>query len=144
MPSPTTIDTLNRLLALHEKSLPMYLGYAAPWTIGEDTAAREVLGHIVADQKLMVDRIGQAVLDEGGVVVHGRFPLYFTGWHDLSYDFLVKQMIASQKKDIVTIENYIARLDSAPAARALAEESLGAAKGHLESLEELATAQQVA
>lgn len=140
MPSPHVIDTLNRLLALHEKSLPMYLGYASPWSIGEDTAAREVLGHIVADQKLMVDRIGQAIIDAGGTPTHGRFPLYFTGWHDLTYEFLVKQMIACQKKDIAAIQTCIVQLESAPTAKALAEESLGAAKGHLESLEELTQA----
>lgn len=140
MASPSTIDTLNRLLALHEKSLPMYLGYAAPWTIGNDEAAREVLFHIVADQKLMVDRIGEAIVAEGGTPTHGRFPLIFTGWHDLSFEFLVKQMIVYQKRDIAAIELCIARLDAAPAARALAEEALGAAKGHLESLDELTPA----
>jgi hypothetical protein len=140
MTSPSTIDALNRLLALHDKSLPMYLSYAAPWTIGGDAAAQEVLGHIVADQKLMVDRIGRQIVDEGGVVSHGRFPLVYTAWHDLTFDFLVKQMIARQKKDITAIQGCIAQLNGAPPAKALAEEALGAAKGHLESLEELAHA----
>lgn len=140
MNQPSTIDILNRLLVLHDKSLPMYLGYAAPWTIGNDAAAKEVLALIVADQKLMVDRIGKEIIEEGGAASHGRFPLIYTGWHDLSFDFLVKKMIGCQKQDIAAIEDCIAKLAHAPAAKALAEESLGAAKGHLESLQELAHA----
>jgi hypothetical protein len=138
---PSTVSVLNRLLLLHEYSLPMYLGYAAPWTIGHDEAAKEVLMLIVADQKQLAERIGRAILDAGGVVSHGHFPLHFTGYHDLSFDFLVKRMIVAQKKDLAAIETCIAQLEGVPNAKALAEEALGAAKGHLESLEELAQAQ---
>jgi hypothetical protein len=140
MTSPSTIQVLNRLLALHDRSLPMYLGYAAPWTLGDDSAAKETLSLIVADQREMADRIGKAILDAGGVVSHARFPMHYTAYHDLSYEFLVKQMISAQKQDIAAIEQCVAQLEHEPAARALAEEALGAAKGHLESLSELAQA----
>ena len=137
MNAANTIEVLNRLLVIHHRSLPMYLSYAAPWQTQRDQAAREVLDHIVADQKQMVDRIGELVLERDGDVEHGEFPMYFTGLHDLSFDYLVRRMIADQNRDVAAIEQCVDQLESDPLAKALAQECLGAAKGHLDSLEEL-------
>ncbi|HRX80376.1 MAG TPA: hypothetical protein P5307_14995, partial [Pirellulaceae bacterium] len=62
---------------------------------------------------------------------------YYTGYHDLSFDFLLNEIIKEQKEDIATIESVVSKLSLVPLAKALAEETLGAAKGHLESLVEL-------
>jgi hypothetical protein len=45
-----------------------------------------------------------------------------------------------QEQDVATIGQLVERLQTAPAARALAEESLGMAKGHLDTLRELTQA----
>ncbi len=131
------IDVLNRLYVVHNRSLPMYLGYAnAPALRGEE-GAKELLGSIVADQQDFVERIGALVLDSGNRVAAGEFPMAFTGYHDLSYEFLVGKMIEHQKHDLATIQKCVEQLNPSPVAKALAEECLGAAKGHLDSLEEL-------
>ena len=133
-----TNDVLNRLSVIHNRSLPMYLSYASPsWRWGDDTA-RQTLQHIVADQKEYVDRIGSMIMDNDGVVRSGEFPMTFTGLHDLSFDFLLGKLIEHQKRDIAAIEACVLDLNRNPMAKALAEESLGAAKAHLQSLEELA------
>ncbi|MCH8840898.1 MAG: hypothetical protein IH831_09560 [Planctomycetes bacterium] len=71
----------------------------------------------------------------------GEFPMEFTDMHDLGIDYLVNVAIAYQQQDIDAIGRLIEDLQSAPAAKSLAEESLGMAKGHLESLRDLAPAE---
>ncbi|MBP86727.1 MAG: hypothetical protein CMJ64_08430 [Planctomycetaceae bacterium] len=137
MSSADTINVLNRLVGIHNRSLPVYLTYASPaWERG-DEAAREVLANISTDHTETVDRLAAMIVENGGTVDNGKFPIYYTGYHDLSFDFLLVRMILEQKQDITTIEQSITQLELSPLAKAAAQEALGAAKGHLESLEEL-------
>jgi len=122
---------------LHGKSLPVYLSYARPYQLRGDEAAAEALNSISQAQQEMADRLAALVVEEDGVVINGDFPIYFTGLHDLSYDYLVKEMITLQKREIASIEAAANDLRLAPMARALADEALGEAKGHLDVLVEL-------
>ena len=65
--------------------------------------------------------------------------MLYTAWHDVSFDFVLDKMIDKQRQDITAIEECVEQLTLAPLAKSVAEEALGAAKGHLESLEELKT-----
>ena len=137
MSPPSTIEVLNRLLVLHERSLPMYLSYAPPNRMADHPQAKAVLDQIVEDQKRTIDRLATIVLDSGGQVDYGEFPMAFTGLHDLSLDYLLKLMAERQKKLVAACENLANLLGSAPYAQAAAREALGEAKGHLQNLEEL-------
>ena len=132
-----TADILNRLVVIHYRSLPMYLADASPWTHRGDEDACEVLAQIASDQATVVDRLGQMILDEGDSVELGEFPMDFTGQHDLSLDYLLNSLVTYQQTDIVSIEECVQQLDHDPMARAIAQETLGEAKGHLELLQEL-------
>jgi hypothetical protein len=136
----TTLDWLNRLLTLHRCSLPMYLASAPPWYPQPNSEAEAVLRHIAEDQQLMVDRIGAVILDQGGAVKPSEFPMEFTDLHDLSVDFLIPQVIARQQREIEWMRKCVHALQDEPTARAIAEEALGAAQGHLDSLNELSSA----
>ena len=137
MSPPSTIEVLNRLLVLHERSLPMYLSYAPPNRLDHHPHAKAVLEQIVEDQKRTIDRLATMVLDSGGNVDFGEFPMAFTGLHDLSLDYLLKLMGERQKKFVAACENLANLLGSAPYAQAAAREALGEAKGHLQNLLEL-------
>ncbi len=131
---------LNQLIAMHNRSLPAYLRYAAPaWQAG-DEAAREVLRLVAEDQRDTAERLAALVTENGYFVDNGEFPMYYTGYHDLSFDFLLKQIIKEQKEDIKVMEQIVDRLNLVPMAKSLAEEALGASKGHLESLQEIGRA----
>jgi hypothetical protein len=137
MTADSTISALNRLLVIHNRSLAQYLSYASPtWHLGDDEA-RATLRVVAADQHAFVDRLGELILQTGGTVEYGSFPLSYTGYHDLSSDFLLNKLVENQKQNVSAIEQCIPRLSRNPLAKALGEESLGAAKGHLESLQEL-------
>jgi hypothetical protein len=137
MSEVTTNSLLNQIVAMHNCSLPVYLTYAPPaWSRGEE-AAKETASLIAEDQRNTADRAAVMVTENGGIVDNGEFPMYYTGYHDLSFDFLLTEVIKEQKEDITTLEGIASQLSLVPLAKAAAEEALGAAKGHLESLEEL-------
>lgn len=137
MPQDPSIDVLNRLLTLLHRSLPMYLNEASPWTRPGGEPAEEVLRHIVADQQRDCGRLADVILERHGRLETGEFPMEFTDLHFLSYDFLVKELIEYQRQDIEAIERCVAWLGGDAQARQLAQEILGSARAHLESLEEL-------
>ena len=132
-----TIDVLNRLLAVHSRSLPQYLCSARPWTTARDSKAEQALRLIAEDHRLMVERIASAILSASGRPELGEYPMSFTGMHDLSIQYLIREIIDRQRQELETIRNCVARLQHDRSARALAEEALGAAEGHLQNLEEL-------
>jgi hypothetical protein len=137
MTEPSTYDILNRLLVLHSRSLAAYLNYARPWAIQAHPKTLAVLDQMVADQQATVDRLA-ALIMETGPVEPGEFPIIFTGWHDLSVEWLVEKLIERQQKTIILIERLVNQLNLAPYAQAMAREALGQAKGHLENLQEVA------
>jgi hypothetical protein len=144
MAQARTIDILNRLYMLHYRSLPAYLHYAPPDRIRNHPEACQVLAQIVADQAATADKLATMVLDEGGTVVPGEFPMWFTGLHDLSVDYLVNQLIERQQKFIAACEGLADQLATSPYAQAAAREAIGEAKGHLDNLKELSAASSAA
>jgi hypothetical protein len=137
MNNSKTIDVLNRLYVLHNRSLPIYLRDAAPWTHAGDEGGAQTLSHIIEDHERTLERLGAMILDRDGALEHGRFAMEFTGWHDLAFGFILARLIERQRRDIRTIEACVRELEHDPAAKAVAEEILGQAKGHLDSLVEL-------
>jgi hypothetical protein len=137
MSEQMTLDVLNQLLALHSRSLPTYLACARPWFPKPDSEAESVLRHIAEDHKLMIDRIGTIIMDLGGTISASEFPMEFTDMHDLSVDYLVPQIITRLEQDVAWMRQCVPQLNDVPAARAIAEESLGAAQAHRDSLNEL-------
>lgn len=135
-----TVQVLNQLLALHANSLPMYIASAPPHRQLGDERAWEVLGHIVDDQKMMVDKIADLVESLGGTPDTGEFPMEFTAFHDLSMDFLLQKSLKLQKQEVAMMEQLSGQLEPGSPAKALAQESLGAAKAHVQSLEECLSA----
>jgi len=137
MTSLDTNEILNRLLIIHYRSLPMYLSYAPPWQAYGQEEAGKVFARIVANQKRMVDRLGSMILDNGGTVSYGEFPMRFTAYHDISVDHLLKILIERQQREVAVIERHVDALRMSPMTHALAQEALGESKAHLDMLLEL-------
>lgn len=137
MSPPSTTDLLNRLLVLQVRSLPMYLSYAPPHELDRNAQAKGVLSQIVEDQRQTVDRLGSLILEHGGTIDNGEFPMSFTSLHDLSLAYLLKLLIERQERTIAFSESLADQLAKAPYAQAAAREAVGQAKGHLENLREL-------
>ncbi len=137
MSQPATNQLLNRLLAILGRSFPQYLQYSRPHVPPGQGDAMETISAIVADQDGMVERVSRMLYDAETPPRFGEFPMEYTDLHDLDIGFLLKAAVRYQELDIATISAIAEQLQLAPAAQSLAEESLGMAKGHLDTLREL-------
>lgn len=133
-----TCASLNRLSVAHSRSLTVYLQYAPPWLEKGNEEVTTVLEQIVSDQEATVDRISTMIQSAGEDVDPGKFPISFTGLHDLSSEYLVSLMIEGQREIISISEQAVSELAADAMSQAVAQESLGAAKAHLDSLLEIA------
>lgn len=128
---------LAQLMAIVAKSFPQYIRYSRPYVPPGRESIIETLEQIAIDQDVLTDRIGQMLTDIGAPLRTGEFPMEYTDTHDLGIDYQLTSAINYQQQDIDSIQHLIAELQPFPAAKTLAEEALGMAKGHLESLQEL-------
>jgi hypothetical protein len=133
-----SIHWLNRLLAIHCRSFPQYLRWSKPHVPAGRVLELEALEAMALDQDVMSERISRMVVDADALPRTGEFPMEFTDLHDLDIDYLIQLAIRYQLQDVAAIQALVDRLHTSPPARALAEESLGMAKGHLDTLRELA------
>jgi hypothetical protein len=132
-----TIYWLNRLLAIHCKSFPQYLRWSRPHVPPGRGEELEAIQALAQDQDVLAERISRMVVDGDALPRSGEFPMEFTDLHDLDIDFLMRLAVRYQEQDIAAIQQLVDRLHTAPAAKAIAEEALGMAKGHLDTLREL-------
>lgn len=139
MSSHQTISVLNRVLAMLYKSFPQYVMYSRPYIPPSRQIVLETFEEIANDESMLADRLSQQIADAGGLPDTGSFPMEFTDTHDLSIDHLLREAIRYHREEIAMLESRRDELFMAPMARALVEEAVGMAKGHLESLEELST-----
>ena len=131
-----TVRVLNQLLAIHGSSLPMYLVSAPPHRQHGDERIWDALRHVMDDQQTMIDKLADHIEQADGTPNHGEFSMEFTGMHDLSMEHILQTVIDRQKCEIEWIEYLSGLIESDPTAKALAQEALGAAKAHVQSLEE--------
>ena len=93
---------------------------------------------IAADQRALAQRVAEAIAERKGQIEPGHFPLEFTAINDLALGYLVRRAIDYQKRDVEAIGECVEALAGEPSLLPLAEEILGDARGHLETLEEMA------
>jgi hypothetical protein len=137
MPSTDTIDVLNRVLSILERSFPQYMCYARPYIPTGRENVMQTIRDIVAGENALAERVSQLVFESGGNHDRGDFPIDFTDTHDLDIDFLVAEAIDCMQGDVAELEKCVDALRLAPAAQSLASEVLGMTLGHLELLEAL-------
>lgn len=139
MPSPDTINVLNRVLSILERSFPQYMCYARPYVPQGRENIMQMIEQIVAGEDALAERASRYIFESGGLPDHGDFPIEFTDAHDLAIDFLLQEAIDCLKENVADLEQCVDALRLAPAAQSLAAEAAGMTKGHLELLERLAT-----
>jgi len=128
---------LARLYNIASYSLPIYLQTAAPWTPAGESEAIETLAQLAGDQRRLSRRVFERLTSLECAPPQGDFPSRFTWLNDLSLQYLLRRLVEEQAGDIAKIERCAAQLTADLPSRVLAEEALGAARGHLERLQEL-------
>ena len=135
--SISTSDILNHISAIHTYSLAAYLRWTAPYFAPEQQEERDTLDVIIADQERTVDKIGAIIIDMREVVIGGEFPLDYTSYHDLGFDYLLGKLIENETEIIEKVTKCVNALPEDSEFRAVAEEVLGNDKAHLQMLQEL-------
>ena len=133
----SSIDVLNQLRVLHSRSLAVYLRDASPWVNRNEAAHKEALDALISNNVEYADRLGELIIAENGTPAAGEFPMEYTGYNDCSLSFLLPKVKEELEEAIQRIQHFVSQLDRDPMAKALAQESLGAAKAHLDAFNEL-------
>lgn len=133
----STIDILNRMLGIHNASLVSYIKYAEPWVAYGQEESMALVKDAIEDQERSVKMLGERILELGGIVQPGAFPLTFTSFHDVSLDYLLNVLLVTQQDDIDVLQQCVNSLEVDTRDRAIAEEILGNAQAHLETFQEI-------
>ena len=133
-----TLEALNGLLQVLYRSLPLYLDGKQFWAPRgrEDIAA--AIAEAAGDYRAYIRRVADWIHRWDGRIQPGQFPMEFTAMHDLGLDYLLKELVDRQQRDVTAIRQHAEALSGSPEVRTLADEILGNARGHLDNLEELA------
>jgi hypothetical protein len=137
---PSRSDTaanqaLNEILVILHRSLPAYLSHAAPWVAFGEEESHRVLARVVTEREDHVHRLSELLDARRHVINRGEFPMDFTSLHDVSLDFLIKQLIHEERQNVARIEACERRLTGDREGRTLAAEALAIAQRHLRWLE---------
>ena len=132
-----TIDILNRILGVYNASLVAYAKYAEQWVAHGQEEAMALVNDAIEDQEHSVKVLGERILELGGIVQPGAFPLTYTSLHDVSLDYFLNLMIVTQQDDIDVIQQCVDSLEADTRDRAIAEEVVGNAQAHLETFQEI-------
>lgn len=134
----TSIADLTRLLQMHATSLPTYLANAHPWIGIGQRQSEDCLNQISRDHQYMAGKILQRILDLGGSPGQtSGFPMEFTDLHDLSLDYILKEVLRHQQALESITNECVTKLASQPESQSIAYEAAGMARGHRELLQEL-------
>jgi len=132
--SPMTVSVLNRLLQTLSRSLALYVEEIKPWSLAAQEPVWIAVGRLAADSRMYAQRAAEAIIELGGQPNPGPYPLKFASLNDLGLEFVLREVIVHLERDQRTIEECVAELAHAPAARSLAEEADGNLRGHIELL----------
>lgn len=135
-PSPAieAVEVLGQIVRLMGRSLASYLIHARPIDAAAHPEGMQVWSDIARDQEELIERIAAEMMHRDAPVDRGQFPMHYTSLNDLSFRYLHQRMVESQKRLIIGLETAVEWLRNDIRARALAEEALGTAKAHLDSL----------
>ncbi|MBA2117104.1 hypothetical protein [Bremerella alba] len=129
-------EILNRIAALHHRSLPTYLTYARPWVrIGSESKAG-IIEDIAADHHDLVQRILRVLEADDRPVSLGDFPMAYTDLNDLSLDFILQELTRYERRLLKTLEEIVTWVDRDQPSYLLINMAIGLAVGHLENLAE--------
>lgn len=129
-------EILNRIAALHHRSLPTYLTYARPWVRTGSESKANIIEDIAADHHDLVQRILRVLEADDRPIYLGDFPMAYTDLNDLSLDFILRELTRYERRLLRTLEEIATWVDRDHPSYLLVNMAIGMAVGHLENLAE--------
>ncbi|MGC3969981.1 MAG: hypothetical protein QM775_22440 [Pirellulales bacterium] len=124
------VSHLNRLLAIHYRSLPMYLADAGIWrsSLPHDEELGKAIDRLTSDYRQTCGRIATAILDRNGTIEPSAFPMEFTDTNFLSLDYMLGEITELHKQDMDAMRRIVVAVGHDADAKYITQECLGAAK----------------
>lgn len=127
-------NVLQRVAALHHRSLPVYLTYAPPWVPPNHEDRRQVIDEIAADHHELVERIVRILEAEGRPFSLGDFPMAYTDLNDLSLDFILTELVRYEERLQATLLTYREDLPADGIPGGIVDDAVRMASAHREIL----------
>ena len=126
---PDINAVLNRLLVTLYRSFPLYLETTGSAVImPEEAPIKQTVARIVVDYRRYVQQLVELIQDRRAQPDFGDFPLVFTDTHDLSFEYLLTELLYYERQDLAVAEECVRKLAGHAAAAARAADK-GGAKG---------------
>lgn len=136
MPAPS--DPLVRLLGVIQSGLSLYLADSGIGTYPGADEARDALAELASDQRRIVARAGEVLVDREQVPPRPHYPLAFTAVHDLDLAALLARVLGDLRRQAPALEAIAAAAGDDAAAATLAREAEAASRRHAATLEQIA------
>lgn len=128
---------LKRILRREAATLLQYVHDAYPWANSDRSAVQEEVQRISREEQEAVALLSQYLTRRRvPPAMFNSYPAYFTSYNFVSLDFLLPLLAKHQEKDIVGLEEDLARLTE-PGIRAQVETLLAVKRKHLGELQAL-------
>jgi len=134
MPHPDATSALNHLYYLMRRSFAAYSLEVRPVTFRGPEEMRELLQRVAGEQRLLAERIAEAIREQNGALELGQFPIEFTAWNDVALPRILERSIQLFGSGIADAAA-IAATDLPAPVYHFAREVLHLTKRHVEMLE---------
>ena len=131
-------DPLVRLLGVIQPALSLYLADSGLGSYPGGADIRSALAELAADQRRLLERGGEVLVDREQVPPRPHYPLSYTAVHDLDLDALLARVLDGLRRQLPTLEAIGAEAGTDTAAADLARAAVETTRRHVASLEQLA------
>jgi hypothetical protein len=136
MPAPS--DPLVRLLGVLQSGLSLYLADSGIGSYPGADEVRDALAELAADQRRIVERTSEVLVDREQVPPRPHYPLAFTAVHDLDLATLLTRVLGDLRRQVPALEAIVGSAGDDAAATTLAGEAEALSRRHAATLEQLA------
>jgi hypothetical protein len=135
-------DPLVRLLGVIQPALSLYLADSGLGSYPGGADIRSALAELAADQRRLLERGGEVLVDREQVPPRPHYPLSYTAVHDLDLDALLARVLDDLRRRLPALEAIAGTAGDDAAAVDLVRETTEATRRHLTNLEGLAARQR--
>ena len=130
---------LSRLISMGSSSLLQYVSESFPWSADPAHAALDTVMTLARVERDAVTLITRHLQKRHlRLPKFGSYPSHYTNINFVSLEYLLPKLVAEQEKEIAEIVSRLLREEDEEVRR-LAQSFLEMKRGHLQSLQELAT-----
>jgi hypothetical protein len=131
-------DPLVRLLGVIQPGLSLYLADSGLLSYPGVGEIRTALAELAADQRRIIERATEVLVEREQVPPRSHYPLAFTAVHDLDLEALGARVLEGLRRQLPALEAIAGISADDDAAAGLSHQAVEATRRHVATLEQLA------